>query len=131
MGIEDGQDEQLIARAVRGAMRLPPASPEARARVLAAVEAEWRTTLAGPEPVAPRRRRVPLARAASLLVGLLAVGAAWQARVSAEPALAVAAFDPAWAPRTATRPKSLRARSTSIKCSARSFGSASNSSSSA
>ncbi|MFO1457059.1 MAG: FecR family protein [Steroidobacteraceae bacterium] len=90
MGIEDGQDEQLIARAVRGAMRLPPASPEARARVLAAVEAEWRTTLAGPEPVAPRRRRVPLALAASLLVGLLAVGAAWQARVSAEPALAVA-----------------------------------------
>lgn len=112
MSTEDGRDEELIARAVRGATRLPSASPEARARVLAAVEAEWRATQAAHDTpgtgatagdegatrqvaeaagrVAPRRRRLPLALAASLLVGLLAVGAAWQARVSAQPVVAVA-----------------------------------------
>lgn len=115
MATEDGQDEPLIARAVRGATRLPSATPAARARVQAAVEAEWRATLAAQGPgtsrapaaddgavrqvattehvpgaAAMRRRRVPLALAASLLVGLLAVGAAWQARVSAQPAVAVA-----------------------------------------
>ncbi len=98
------------------ATRLPSAAPAARARVQAAVEARvarplaaqgavpaWRAaplTTEAVRQVATTERAAapppcaaaawPLALAASVLVGLVGVGAAWQAGVSAQPAVAVA-----------------------------------------
>lgn len=81
-------DERLLARAVRDAARLEPASAQSRERVRAAVHAQWRAAL--PTPVsaaagellapaaAPRRARWPLAFAASVAVALVAGGLSWQ-----------------------------------------------------
>jgi ferric-dicitrate binding protein FerR (iron transport regulator) len=81
-------DERLLARAVRDAARLEPASAQARERVRAAVHAQWRASLPATVPsdsaetraheAAPRRARWPLALAASVAVALVAGGLSWQ-----------------------------------------------------
>ena len=83
-----GDDDGLLARAVRDAARLEPASAQARERVRAAAQAQWRASLpsapvaTGLEPPggvdAPRRTRWPLALAASVVVALVAGGLSWQ-----------------------------------------------------
>jgi len=86
------QDDRLIARALREAMPLEPASAQARERVRAAVQAQWRASLSsrtGPPAIAeatatatataPQRRRWPLALAASVVVALVAANLSWQA----------------------------------------------------
>jgi ferric-dicitrate binding protein FerR (iron transport regulator) len=92
-------DERLLARAVRDAARLEPASAQARERVRAAVHAQWRVSLPSTAPVsggetrapdaAPRRVRWPLALAASVAVALVAGGLSWQSsRIGATVAVA-------------------------------------------
>ncbi len=95
-------DDGLLARAVRDAARVEPASAQARERVRAAVRAQWHASLPSATPAtsqqpgaggasaaavsvaAPRRARWPLALAASVVVALVAGGLSWQsARVGA------------------------------------------------
>lgn len=92
-------DEVLLARAVRDAARLEPASAQARERVRAAAHAQWRSALPSPASggtgerragaAAPRRARWPLALAASVAVALVAGGLSWQSsRIGATVAVA-------------------------------------------
>jgi ferric-dicitrate binding protein FerR (iron transport regulator) len=95
-----GDDERLLARAVREAARREPPSALARERVRAAVHGQWRAALpAAPDTsaahpsteaagqgqapiqdaaVPARRARWPLALAASVAVALVSAGLLWQ-----------------------------------------------------
>ncbi len=108
-------DERLLARAVRDATRLEPASAQARERVRAAVHAQWRASLPATVPsdaaethahahaheAAPRRARWPLALAASVAVALVAGGLSWQ---SSRPGATVAVAELVRGPVSITRP---------------------------
>jgi ferric-dicitrate binding protein FerR (iron transport regulator) len=94
--LDKGDDDGLLARAVREATPLAPASAPARERVRTAVHAQWRASLPeqGASQLAPgrdevttaaaarepsvRRARWPLALAASVAVALLSSALLWQ-----------------------------------------------------